>query len=66
MGDGPMHSTIFVGLDVHKATVSVAVAEGTCGGEVRSFGTVANRAEAIETLVGRSRSGMSAWLWLRR
>lgn len=53
MGDGPMNSTIFVGLDVHKATVSVVVAEGTRGGEVRSFGTVANRAEAIEKLVGR-------------
>ncbi|MGY0781676.1 IS110 family RNA-guided transposase [Azospirillum argentinense] len=48
-----MNSTIFVGLDVHKATVSVGVAEGTRGGEVRSFGTVANRAEAIEKLVGR-------------
>ena len=48
-----MNSTIFVGLEVHKATVAVAVAEGTRGGEVRSFGTVANRNEAIEKLVGR-------------
>ncbi|WP_211108791.1 hypothetical protein [Azospirillum baldaniorum] len=48
-----MNSTIFVGLDVHKATVSVAIAEGTRGGEVRSFDTVANRAEAIEKPVGR-------------
>lgn len=48
-----MNSTIFVALDVNKATVSVAVTEGTCGGEVRWFGTVANRAKAIETLVGR-------------
>ena len=30
-----MHDTIFVGMDVHKATISVAVAGGARGGEVR-------------------------------
>jgi hypothetical protein len=33
-----MNDTIFVGLDVHKATVAVAVAEGMRGGEVRTYG----------------------------
>ena len=35
-----MNTTIFVGLDVHKATVAVAVAEGLRGGEpyVSAFG----------------------------
>jgi hypothetical protein len=31
-GTGLMNNTIFVGLDVHKATIAVAVAEGARGG----------------------------------
>ncbi len=54
-----MDSSIFVGLDVHKATVSVAVAEGVWGGEVRSLGTVRNTVSEIgkmvERLAGRDR-----------
>lgn len=33
--------TKYIGLDVHKASIAVAVAEGERGGEVRYFGTVA-------------------------
>ncbi|MCK1405279.1 hypothetical protein [Bradyrhizobium sp. 76] len=33
-----MNDSIFAGLDVHKATISVAVAEGMRGGEVRKLG----------------------------
>jgi hypothetical protein len=36
MGDEPEKSITHVGLDVHKATVAVAVAEGGRGGEVVS------------------------------
>ena len=32
-----MNSFTYVGLDVHKATVAVAVAEGGRGGEVSAF-----------------------------
>jgi transposase len=39
----------FWGLDVHAETIAVAVAEPT--GEVRSLGTIANRAESIRKLV---------------
>lgn len=39
----------FLGLDVHAETISVAIAEPD--GEVRSLGTIANRAESIRKLV---------------
>jgi hypothetical protein len=37
-GAGPMNNTIFVGPDVHKEKIAVAVAEGGRGGEVRQLG----------------------------
>lgn len=52
-----MQNSIFVGLDVHKATVSVAIAEEGRGGEVRSIGTVANEAGQISKLVERLSKG---------
>jgi transposase len=45
-----MNDIIFVGLDVHKATVAAAVAEGTRGGEVRQLGNMPNRADQIAKL----------------
>jgi len=33
-----MQDSTFIGLDVHKATISVAVAHGERGGEVRHWG----------------------------
>jgi transposase len=46
-----MQDTIFVGLDVHKATISVAVASATRGGEVRHWGSIPNRADHVRKLV---------------
>ncbi len=41
----------FVGLDVHAATVAIAVAE--TGGEVRSLGVVAHESNAIRRVLGK-------------
>ena len=44
-----MKKVRFLGLDVHAETIAVAIAEPE--GEVRSLGTIANRAEAVRKLV---------------
>jgi transposase len=40
--------TRFVGMDVHAETIAVAIAEGR---EVRSLGTIPNRADAVSKLI---------------
>ena len=50
---GRMNSITYVGLDVHEATVSVAVAEGGRGGEVRQLGVFENRPEVLSKLAAR-------------
>ena len=46
----------YVGLDVHKETIAVSVAEAN-GGEVRYLGEIANTPEAVEKLVKQLRKG---------
>lgn len=43
----------YIGLDVHKETIAVGVADGERGGEVRYVGTVANEDDAVRKLVKR-------------
>lgn len=47
------HSITFVGLDVHKVSISVALAEGGDRGEARVYGEIANRPDALRKLLSR-------------
>ena len=49
-----MGSIVFVGMDVHKATIAVAVAEGVRGGEVRQLRIFPNR--TVTACSGSSRA----------
>jgi transposase len=46
-----IQSSTFIGLDVHKATISVAIAQGELGGEVRHRGSVPHGPDHIRKLV---------------
>ena len=48
-----MEPTTFVGLDVHKRTTSVAIADPGRGGEVRFLGEIPSTPEALHRLVER-------------
>jgi transposase len=50
----------YVGLDVHKVTIAVAVAETGKRGEVREYGTIANTATALKVLVSKLVKSSSA------
>ncbi len=75
-----MGTITFVGLDVHKTTIAVSVAEGGRDGEVRHLGSLENRPEVVRQLVKRLRrkgqelhlcyeagpsSAATAWSWRR-
>lgn len=55
---GLMDTITYVGLDVHKATVSVALAEGGRGGEIRQVGVFENRPEVLMKLAARLSKGV--------
>ena len=46
-----MEHSLFAGLDVHKKSTSVAIAESGRGGEVRFHGEVPSTPEALRRLV---------------
>ena len=48
---------IYVGLDVHKDTISVALAEGGKRGEMREHGKIANTPTAMKTLAAKLAGG---------
>ena len=55
-------SITYVGLDVHKDTIAVALAEMGKRGEVREHGKIANTPAALNTLAGKlARAGAELW-----
>lgn len=46
-----IQNIVFIGLDTHKETIAVALAEGSREGEVRYFGQIANEPPAVLKLV---------------
>ncbi|MGH7084186.1 MAG: IS110 family transposase, partial [Acetobacteraceae bacterium] len=52
-----MEQVTYIGLDVHKATVSVALAESGRAGEVRQVGVIANREEVLRKMAARLAKG---------
>jgi hypothetical protein len=59
-----MKNELYIGFDVHKDSITVAVAQAGRGREVRLYGTISNDLHAIEKLLTRLRKaqgGIHAW-----
>lgn len=46
-------TTVYVGLDVSKARIAVGLADASRNGEVRYYGEIANRADAVRKLADK-------------
>ena len=52
-------NTAFIGLDTHKKTIAIAIAEDGRDGEVRYYGQIPNEPAAVLKLVKRLASNYS-------
>lgn len=50
-----MKNLLYIGLDVHKDSISLAAAEPGRGGEIRSLGKITNSVQAMERAIARLR-----------
>ena len=48
-------TTLYLGLDVHKDSISIAIAQGGLKGGVRSYGTITNDLHALEKVLAKLR-----------
>ncbi|MHC4752979.1 MAG: IS110 family RNA-guided transposase [Planctomycetota bacterium] len=48
---GKDYSTKFIGLDVHKDSITIAIADGGRDGEVRLYGAIENTTQAIDKII---------------
>lgn len=46
-------STLFIGMDVHKETIDVAIGTNRINGKIRHYGQISNRIDAIDKLVAK-------------
>jgi hypothetical protein len=68
-----MDFTAYLGLDVHKSTIAVAIADAGRTGDVRFYGEIGNTPEAVAALLKKLANrlcavtlclrGWAMWIW---